>query len=112
MGGLRKVLIYKYATFSHVTVFEHACFTGHHTWYEPPVSPQILCPQGAVSYLGVFFTECTRAPPPVLVALSLRSGPGFFVCFLPVSTPELRSAELSTSLQISFFLFLCELSSP
>ena len=25
---------------------------------------------------------------------------------------ELRSAELSTSLQISFFLFLCELSSP
>ena len=63
MGGLRKVLIYKYATFSHVTVFEHACFTGHHTWYEPPVSPQILCSQGAVSYLGVFFTECTRAPP-------------------------------------------------
>ena len=25
---------------------------------------------------------------------------------------ELRSAELSISLQISFFLFLCELSSP
>ena len=45
-------------------------------------------------------------------ALTKRPGPGFFVCFLPVSTPELRAAERSTSLQISFFLFLCELSSP
>ena len=36
MGGFRKVLIYKYATFSRVTVSDHDCFTGHYTFYEPP----------------------------------------------------------------------------
>ena len=39
-------------------------------------------------------------------------GPFFFFSGREHAWGELRSAELSTSLQISFFLFLCELSSP